>query len=185
MSLDSLGLTPSNNLQWTAQKNVAGLQPNVNSQSSNKNYNYSSNNAATAALGVNEFFASLFTIPSASTVTLDLTNFTNIMGQAACSFARIKFHSIRLLGAGDTAPDGTTVGTTASKITVGGAASAYPFNFGVATNTVSVDNAGMWLHCAGSTQGVTVAAARSAVQIANNDVFTSAQVLVEFAGATS
>lgn len=186
MGLDSLSLTSTINLNWTATKNVAGLQPNTNSQSANKNYAYTSGASATSALGCNEFFASLFTIPSASTVTLDLTAFTDIMGVAATSFARVKFWSMRLLGTADTAPDGTTVGTTATKITIGNAATnIFPFNFGIASNTVSVDNAGCWSQQMGSTQGITVAAARSAVQIVNNDTNTSAQVLVFFAGNTA
>ena len=186
MALDTLTVTPANNLNWTATKNVAGLQPNSNSQSANKNYAYTSAAAVTAALGVNEFFASLFTIPSASTVTLDLTSFTDIMGVAATSFARVKFWSMRLLSSGDTAPDGTTVGTTCTRATIGGlTVSAFPFAWANSSNAITLDNGGMWSQCCGSTQGITVAAARSAVQIVNNDTNTSAQLLVIFAGATA
>lgn len=186
MALDSLTLTSASNLNWTSTKNVAGLQPSSNSTQANKNYAYTSGATSLAALGCNELFSSLYAIGSAATVTLDLTNFTDIMGVSVTSFGRVKFWSMRLLGAADTAPDGLTVGTTASKITIGGlATNPFPFAFTNSSNAITVDNGGMWSQCLGSTQGITVAAARSAVQIANNDAVVSAQVLVVFAGNTN
>lgn len=186
MSLDTLKFTVTSSLNWTATKNVAGqASGNTNTNAPNKSTTYQASTANNLVGGADEMYSLLLSIPASSSTTIDLTNFQDILSQAAVSLARLKFGQIRLLGATESAPDGTA-GTACSGITVGNAATnPFSFNLVTPTETFTVDNAGRWEYAGGGASGFTVDGTHKSVKIANNDGANAAKVYLTFVGGTT
>jgi hypothetical protein len=116
--MSSLSATISTEVKWTAQNNLTGqvYQPVGNTGDIRKNYNIGTSVANNASGGADEFFSFQQVILAGASVTVDLTQMTNILTQAAVGIVRIKGYQIRLLS--PTLDDTTIQTPAASAITL-------------------------------------------------------------------
>jgi hypothetical protein len=189
--LNSLSFTLSENVTWTGSQLTAGLGGGptgsgtiTNSFTLTKGTNTSSGNADCKFFGV-------YTVTYSGSTSVTLQNFTDITGYATNSFARIKYLRIWLLGASQYAPDGVTVGTTCTGVTVGGAyANPYPFittplTNGTSTASFVINNASQYEYRDGSGTGLALTSTTNTVWLVNNSASSQAIILVEAVGGTS
>jgi len=186
VALTTLDLSFTLVINWLATKSVTGI-PVINSQPTSGTQNKIrgvSTTAAAAAGGADELVAGVATITASSSTTLDLTSIANVAGDTT-AFARIKFVAFRLLGASDTAFDGTTVGTAATPVTIGNAASnATQMFLGGDTETIILTNGDWVAYATGGAAGKVIDSTNKNVKIANGDAAVSAKVLYVFGGGT-
>lgn len=117
-------------------------------------------------------------IVASGNATLNLNSITDIRGQTV-NFTRIKGWMLWLLSATD---DTVTPGSAASSVTVGNAATPFPFNLGVATNTFTIENGECVTRHTQSAAGVLTSGANN-VKIVNNDAGLTAKFLSVFWGS--
>jgi hypothetical protein len=136
------------------------------------------------ALAFNNAYCAVTSIPGGGNTTLDLSGaLTSIVNEANMALTGAKVLGVFLLGTGDTAPDGTTVGTAASSITIGNATNPCLFGFGAAAHTWTVTNGDFFLATISTAAGWTVTnATADGLKIVNNDGAVTAKVLVVIAG---
>ena len=115
--INTLTGTISTEFKWTASNNLTGAvyNPIQNSGDIRKNYNLGTAAANGASGGCDEIFSFQQTIAGGGSVTIDLTQMTNILQQTAVNIARIKGYQIRLLNATD---DSTITTPAAVSVTV-------------------------------------------------------------------
>ena len=117
-------------LSWTHEETQAGSSNTKNQGSYNKRLSFANGTGAGKA---DELYQTVRTLAAGASETLDFSGgagtatiggeLVNLLG-ITIAFTKIKAIFIWLLAAADTAPDGSTVGTAASSILIGGAASA-------------------------------------------------------------
>lgn len=185
MALSTLDLTMQILTNWSATKVVTGL-PFLSSApaSPSKSIRALSTVADATAGGASVLVAGISTVTASSSNTLDLTSIADVMGDTV-SMARVKFVLFRLLSATDTAFDGTTVGTAATPVVIGNAASnATQLFLGGDTHTISLTNGDFIAYATGGAAGLVIDSTNKNVKIANSDAAVSAKVLYVFAGGS-
>jgi len=169
---------------WTAQGAAAGTgyQPLQNGPTTlTKLISTSSATGNTGAGGADELISKIYSVGSNSSVTIDLTNLTDILGTSAVSLARVKGLVIRLLSVADDAVNGTA----AASITVGNAGSNPASLWFSSTNVVSLKNGGAMAFSDPSATGYTVGGSTKNLLIANNDTTTGAGVQITIIGGST
>ncbi len=163
----------------------AGLSSGItSSNTASKTTQYTKGNANNAALGADEAYFLLTTVSASSNETINLQNFSDVCGENAL-LARLKCVRIHLLGASETAPDGTA-GTACSSVTVGNAGTHPNELFmGGTTQTFTVNNASCLTYQDGSAAGIAVSSTACNVLITNNDSANSAVLLITVIGGST
>jgi len=137
--------------------------------------------ANNAAGGGDQSLAQVFAIAAAASVTIDLTSFTNVAGQTASSFARLKYLMVRLLSPGDDA-----AGTLCSGIQLApGATNGWTGVFGTATSTIVLGNGDVFKWETQKAAGVTVDATHKTITLTNSDASLVAKVQVIAVGGST
>ena len=131
------------------------------------------------------------TLTASSNETLDLSgSLSNLVGDTSIAFARVKMILVELLSAAQTTDDGV-VGTAATSILVGGAASNQALAgsgkmLADTSDKVRVLNGGFFAWGAGTAAGVTVAnASTDSLKVENEDGAVSAKYRITVWGASS
>ena len=136
-------------------------------------------------LGSDQAYFLLNTIVASGTLLITLTSFTNLGNVASSLLARIKSWRFHLLALSDLAPDGVTLGTACSGITIGGGTDPFLFGCAVAP-TFTLNNGSKIEVCDGSAAGypVTITTA-DRINITNLDAVNAARVVISFCGGST
>ncbi len=134
----------------------------------------------------NQIYSGIQTIAASGTLAYDLSAvFTNVLGNAAATFARVKGVLIELL---DAAQDATN-GTLCSSITLGNSGAndwieqSHSGWLGSATSVFDVPNGGFVAFGVNNAGGVVVDATHKILNIHNNDGSNAAAVRITLIGA--
>ena len=171
---------------WDFHKTNTGLSDTVNNSSLSSKLSFSNGAGAGAA---EELYSAIRTLAGGATETLDLSGaLTNLVGDAAIAFTKIKAVIIELLS---TTQDSTN-GTAASSISVGNAASNQALlkadggPLGAAAHTVTIPNGGWFAWGTTSAAGCTVAnGAKDNLKVTNDDGAVTAAYRITLIGAKS
>lgn len=183
-ALDDLAFTFTPNRNWRAAANKTGStfqQIKQNGGFTDPVVSISQEVANGAVGGGDLLVSSITSIAGAGTATIDLTALNDVLERSGGSFARLKYVEFFLLGSAD-----DTVGTAASQVTIGNAATnANQLFLGGDTHTVVLRNGDFV--CYGSRQagGLAVDGTNKSVLITNNDATLTAKVRVTLVGGTT
>jgi hypothetical protein len=184
VALASLNLTDNNNVNLKATTAPPGddFQAPSFSVSVTKPQVALKDSAANNAVGgANQALALVLSIPGAGTASVDLQAFVNVAGQAASSFARVKYVMIRLLSAEDDA-----AGTACSGVEVKPhSTNGWTGLFKAATDTIVVGNGDLFKWATRKAGGITVDATHKVLLFTNVDPSVTAKVQVIIAGGSS
>jgi hypothetical protein len=137
--------------------------------------------ANNAAGGGDQALANVYSIAGTGNVSIDLQNFVNVAGQAAGSFARVKYLMIRLLSTDDDA-----AGTACSGIEVKPhSTNGWTGLFKTATDTVAIHNGDMFKWATRLPLGIVVDATHKVLLITNTDAVVAAKVQVVIVGGST
>jgi hypothetical protein len=190
MALDSLTSTLTITMQWTAAKNLVGVDysPISNGSQVSKRSSVGTNANSNTNTGGNELVSFIQSIANSGSATFDLTNMTDILNQANTNLARVKGIEIRLLSTADDA----TNGTACTYITVGanGTNDWLSSNTGrgwLTSNTSSIDipNGGALGLAFPNATGVPVNGTSKIIKVTNGDSGNTAAVQISLQGGTS
>jgi hypothetical protein len=188
MALSSLTLQATFGINANGSIAATGLNAAPGSQPvESKTQAFSTSIANASAFGADLCYMALLSIAASGNTTLDLTSLTGIANDSV-TFAKLKGYRFHLLGATETAPDGSTPGTACSSITVGNAAAnAHPLNMGGTTPTFDVGNAGIVQVGDGRGTGFSqvVDGTHKNIKILNNDGVNAAKVVVTIWGTST
>lgn len=183
IQLNSAGITLS--LNWNMQATNTGASPTVNSGSWNPKLNYSNGSGAGQAL---DYVQVINTLAGGANSTYDLTStFSDLVGQSAVNMNTVRTFICWLLSSSQTGPDGATVGTTATSISFGGAASAQAFTasapngfFNSTSSAGCVPNGGWAGFGVGNAGGFTAGSSYKNLKVVNNDGSNTATFVLTF-----
>lgn len=113
-ALDSLTAFFSYVLNWNAAKNVTGTKAITSQDTWTKKAGYSTAIANATQGGANEQVALTQTVSASSSVSIDLTSLTDVVGTGSVTGARVKAIVLHLLSA----TDDTVLGTAAASVTI-------------------------------------------------------------------
>lgn len=181
MALSDLTITARAFLQWGATKDLTGLNDSAHEQSVTKTV---STTFGTGADQCNQIYAAVRTLNASTTEDLDLsgTALTNPLGESI-AFATVKIVFVWLLSASDVEPgDGTTAGTAASAIVIGGDAASPALWFGNINDTITVKNGGFFFYAFGGTGYTITNSTADVFQVANSDGAVQAKYFLGIAG---
>jgi hypothetical protein len=170
-------------LMQTAKTAAAGRKP---TQASDKCDNKITWTLGTAAGAINEAYVGVLTLGASTNTTLDLQALIDVVGNAL-NFTGIKAIFLQLLGTIDTAPDGTTVGTICTGVTIGNAAAnpfggaGYPLG-DAAAQTITLANREQFGRGKPSAAGWVVDGTHRNLKFLNNDAVNQAKILVGLQG---
>lgn len=137
--------------------------------------------ANNAAGGGDLAYYAVLTLAGSANTSVDLQNFTNIAGQAAASFARVKFIQIRLLSTEDDA-----AGTLCSGITIEPhSTNGWTGVIAAAGDKVKLTNGDVFKMATKSAAGWTVGSSNKVLLITNTDGAVSAKVQVLVVGGST
>lgn len=180
MALDTLTTSIEGNISWTAQKNITGRSPLIQSDALRKSRAIGTAAASNAVGGANEVASYNITVGAGSTATVDVTALTDIVQQTV-NFARIKGYHITLLSYTDDA----TLGTNCSQVTIGNAAANQQnLNLGV-NSTMSLFNGDTQCYFTSKAAGILASGSAKNILITNNDNTNAATVQFSIIGATN
>lgn len=176
------------NLSWNVQATQTGAPATVNSGSWSPSLSYTNGSGAGQA---SDYVQVINTLAGGANSTYDLTStFADLVGTSSVNMATVRMFVIWLLSSSQTGPDGSTVGTTATSITVGGAASSQAFTaatpagfFGSAAYTFNVPNGGWAGFGVANAGGYTAGATYSKLKVLNNDGSNTATFALTFANS--
>ena len=139
----------------------------------------------TAASTANQVRRWVQSVTMNSNVTVDLSAaFTNVMGVPTATFARIKAYRFKLMTDGELDADGTAIGTAATQVKIGGAASnGHPLWLDSQTDVIVLNNGAVVMHADLNGTGVVVDSTHKNLYIVNSDTDTDAKVMIELIGA--
>lgn len=182
MALDDLTGSIAFTMTATPVDTPTGLADTTNNFTFNKSHSFT---LGTGAGTANQFYAALRTLSGGASETIDLNgSLTDLVGNTSILVDNICGMAIMLLSASDTAPDGETVGTACTGITIG-AAGSNPFvgPLGGTAPTITLPSGG-WIAFARSDATGWSSAAGSAdnLQVVNNDGAVAAKYLIGFFG---
>lgn len=180
VTLTSAGLTIQ--LSWNVSASNTGAPATTNAGSWNPKLSYTNGSTAGKAT---DYIQVINTLGNAANTTYDLTTtFADLVGTTGISMATVRTFLIWLLSTGQTGPDASTVGTAASSITMGNAASAQAFTaatpagvLGASTDTLNVPNGGFICFGVANAGGFTAGASYKNLKVLNNDSVTATFVL--------
>lgn len=136
MALDTLNSTFQSQATVAGTKSLTGLSTGVGATNTDtKSHAYVKTQANNQPLGADECYFLLLSIAAGGYASINLQSLTDVANQTAVSLARIKGARIRLLGASEVAPDGSTQGTACSSVSVGAVAVPPPVQSALATST--------------------------------------------------
>lgn len=185
MALDSLTLNVSAPVNWNAQKNVTGANPNQNASSAVEAKGALGTSAAgNAANGLNEMYYAITTIAASGNTSVDLSSFTDILNAAGIVGVRTKFIQIELLSATQDSTNGTAASSITIDNTVTNALSAQSHSGwfdngseGAAGGSKFTLANGYWLQFGGTNaNGVAIDGTHKVIKIVNNDAGVAAAV---------
>lgn len=184
-ALDGLTFQFSASRQITAEVNKTGSNYQsikVNPVLTTPKISIKKTVANAAAGGGDTVLSSVFSITGGGTATIDLSSFTDIMERSGGSFARIKYIEFFLLGTADDA----SVGTAASSVTIGNAASnANAMFLGDQAHEVVLQNGDFICYGSRKAAGITVDGTHKSILITNNDGSVTAKLQVTIVGGST
>lgn len=136
-------------------------------------------NANNAALGANECYSAITTIPAGGTATVNLQSLQDICLQSGLLFVRLKAYLIRLLSVSDDA----TSGTACSGVTIN--ASGTNLNALNGLSSYALGNGEFLCWATPNAAGITVDGTHFNLEFTNNDVAHAAAVQITLIGGTS
>lgn len=180
---------------WNAQ-NAFPVGTNYSPLTSNSNFSVSFPNKSSVANNVagggDEALSVIFNLAANAVVDLDLTNFQDVLGQLAASFARIKGVVARNLST----TDDPTYGANSIKVQIGGyggssSSSGYtggvenPMMFGDPSFYIYLDNGAGFAWGTPQPLGITVDSTHKMIRLANLDPVNAAAIQMTFIGGSS
>lgn len=184
-ALDSLNLSFTPNLTWTASANKTGAayQPVSNTLTLSTPVISLKNSIANNAVGGSDLVLSqIFTAAASGTASIDLSTFTDVLGRTGGAFVRMKFIFFWLLSVADDASNGTNC----SSVAIGNAAANQnTLYMGAATHTTVLNNGDFIAWGTRQAAGKTVDGTHKSVLITNNDGSNAMALLVGIAGGTT
>ncbi len=132
------------------------------------------------ALAFQNAYCALVSLAGAANTTLDLSgSLVDFVNSASMALTGVKALVVALLGAADTAPDGITLGTTCTSVTIGNASAPCLFGFDAGTDTWTIFNGDFFAATKSTAAGWAVAnGSTDGLKILNNDATNTAKVLV-------
>lgn len=184
-ALDGLTFQFSASRQITAEVSKTGsnYQPiKINPVLTTPKISIKSSVANAAVGGGDTALSAVYSITGGGTASIDLTTFTDIMERSGGSFARIKYIEFFLLGTADDAE----IGTAASSVTIGNAASnANAMFLGDQAHEIVLQNGEFCCWGTRKAAGLTVDSTHKAVLITNNDGSVTAKLQVTMIGGST
>lgn len=161
-------------VNWNVQATNTGAAATTNAGSYTPKLSFTN---GTGAGNANDFVSVINTLAGGANTTLDLTSsFPDLVGTSALSINTVRSILIWLLSTAQTGPDGSTVGTASSSITIGNAATVQAFTAAAPnglivtnTSTLSIPNGGYLCFGVGSAGGFTAGASYKNLKVVNAD----------------
>ena len=162
---------------WTAQDNLSGqtYSPIQNISTINKLLSYGTLTSNNAVGGANELYSAITEVSPSGTATLNLSSFTDILGNTN-GLARVKLIMVQNLST----TDDFTYGTNCNSIKVGGG--TFAWNSG---QIATVLNGGIFLNGSNSASGVAVVSGQNNLLLTNLDSVNNGSVQVTIIGGTN
>lgn len=165
---------------------ATATQPTTQASTIQKSLSIATTAADSAAGGGDQLYSSVTNLAANTSVSIDVSNLTNIMSTAASAFVRMKYIQVQLLST----TDDSVYGTNCSSITLDGSvASAILSSSGtgwLATNTSKFDipNGGFVAFGTPAAAGINTSSAKI-LKLTNNDLSNAAGILVTFCGGAA
>jgi len=195
VNLTTLSATAAASLSWTATKSLTGTAYSAIANASTLRTSFGlGTTVANAVVGGADELASFITsIPASSSASIDTTAVTDILNQAAASFARLKLLMIRLLSVSLDATNGTAASSITLDNTVVNALSAQSnsgwFNNGaegaVGGSKFTIPSGGVLFFGTPAAAGILVDATHKIIRLTNNDTSLAAKAETSFVGGST
>lgn len=180
-NLNSLTATITVSTQFNASNTLSGYtNPLTNTQSLKSTATLGTSVATTVLNGADEVYSALIPVGNSATATLDLQNFTDVLGSAGISLVRVKSFQVSLLSSGQNA-----LGSACSQIQIGGSGLVQPWaGMWTSGSILQLYNGGTYLTFANTSGGVAVTSGSRKVIFCNQDSTNSGMVQVSVIGGS-